>query len=298
MSLYQNHCHWAIPEAYYALDLSFFEMEPHTHDRCELMYVEDGEGTVYVQDTAWPLHTHEFIFLDAGIEHKLDIRNGQRCSILNVEFSVSRQAKQIDLSPLFTQSTLWNQFIAKKKPFFVGPDSYQLGYALKDLITELNRTQHEDHYLLQLQFLRLMIELARCVETAPITAGIHYIRKAEQFIQAHFTEDITVASVVERVKISYSYLQILFSKYHHCGIQTYINNLRIDKAAFLLENSSMKVTDISFFVGFNSRQHFLYTFSKRMQMSPGRYRKLHCKHLSVQSTDTQLSIPHSESELP
>ena len=48
--------------------------------------------------------------------------------------------------------------------------------------------------------------------------------------------------------------------------------MRLQKAAIILRNSPMSITEIAFEVGFNSRQHFGYTFEKYFQMSPKEYR--------------------------
>lgn len=284
-SIYNHYCK-AKPLAFYALNLTYFEMERHTHPRCELMYVESGSCTVHVQSSTYLLEERQFIFLDADVEHELHISKEQRCAILNLEFSCTMD-DGIDISPLWEKSILWKHLLSKKAPYFIGVDSYQLGYGLKDLISELNRSGVQNQYLLELQFLRLLLELARCVEDPPLKSGIVYVRKAEQYIRDHYASEISVADVVHSVQISYSYLQTLFSQYHHCGIQTYINRLRIEKAVFLLENSSMNAMDIGFFVGFNSRQHFSYTFAKQMGVTPGQYKKLHRKKISVISKKEQ-----------
>ena len=53
----------------------------------------------------------------------------------------------------------------------------------------------------------------------------------------------------------------------------------MERAEFLLVNSSMKITDIAFSTGYNSRQHFGHTFEKYYGMSPLQYRKLHSRTL-------------------
>ncbi|MFV0541740.1 MAG: helix-turn-helix domain-containing protein [Aestuariibaculum sp.] len=55
---------------------------------------------------------------------------------------------------------------------------------------------------------------------------------------------------------------------------SYIIQLKIEKAISLIENNKgMSMSDIAFSCGFSSLQHFTSTFSQRIGVSPGKYRK-------------------------
>ncbi|MGI5958327.1 MAG: AraC family transcriptional regulator [Massiliimalia sp.] len=294
MSFFCSQLQFARPQVYYALNLDHFVMEPHSHSRCEIMYVVSGSCTIRLPKESVVLKSRQFIFLDQDTPHELSIEKGTLCSLLNLEFECSPDIMGVNLLQLREKDMLFRQFLEDPCPYRVCYDHYQTGYALKDLITELNRSQTQWDYLLEIQFTRLLLDLARCAAEKSSQSGIRYLKKAEQFIEEHLSEELDVAQVAKAAQINHTYLQTLFSKHHHCGISTYINNLRIDKAAFLLENSSMSVMDIGFYVGFNSRQHFGYTFHKRMGMSPNQYRKLHRKTMDVDTHGAQIFLSEKE----
>ena len=54
----------------------------------------------------------------------------------------------------------------------------------------------------------------------------------------------------------------------------YLTSLRIEKAAFLLENSYLAIDEISLTTGFKDRFHFSRIFKNRTGTAPGAYRKL------------------------
>jgi AraC-like DNA-binding protein len=55
---------------------------------------------------------------------------------------------------------------------------------------------------------------------------------------------------------------------------SFIINLKIQKAIDLIENNDqMSMSDIAFACGFSSLQHFTSTFSQRIGISPGKYKK-------------------------
>jgi len=52
----------------------------------------------------------------------------------------------------------------------------------------------------------------------------------------------------------------------------YLNCIRIERAKILLRNSSLRVSEIAFEVGFQSLTHFNRTFRKLVRSSPTEYR--------------------------
>ena len=54
---------------------------------------------------------------------------------------------------------------------------------------------------------------------------------------------------------------------------SYIINLKIEKAIDLIRNENTSLSDIAFACGFSSLQHFTSIFSQRIGISPGKYKK-------------------------
>lgn len=264
---------YAYPIAYYALELDYFQMGAHQHDQWEIMYLVDGTCQVEVDETMVELEERQFICIRPGVFHRLEINQGSHSTLLNFEFTCLDKKGGIDLINLSRKDETFAELMEFSEPYRLLTDYGKMEYALKDLIQELERID-KNTYLLDLLFQRMLIEWSRCVEDNENVTGIIHLKKARKYIQEHFMEDIKVVDVARQVNLNHSYLQTLFSKAFGCGIMEYINNQRIERAQFLLKNSSMNIIDIAFEVGFNSRQHFGYTFQKRFHVSPKRYRKL------------------------
>ena len=75
-----------------------------------------------------------------------------------------------------------------------------------------------------------------------------------------------------------------------CSVVGYITQKRLEQAAFLLTNSSMKITDIAFACGYNSRQHFAHSFEKHYKAGPSAYRKLHARTLIPDTEDSRFLL--------
>ena len=274
MSIYNINNRYARPEAFYALKLAEFQMPPHSHNRCEIMYVVSGSCIVTVKDEMITLKENQFVFLDQNVSHCLFIKSTPPCSILNLEFFCSPAKGGIDLNEMLDNSEAYGRFFDRKEEFLVLNDNGKVGYALKDLISELEKKESRDQFLLQILFFRMLAEFTRAIGQDGHYLGSLHLRKAQKYINEHLYEDLNVEMIAEYTGINHTYLQTLFSKQFHCGIIAYINKLRMEHAAFLLNNSSMNITDMAFHLGFNSRQHFGYIFDKHFNMSPQQYRKL------------------------
>ena len=130
-----------------------------------------------------------------------------------------------------------------------------------------------DHLLLNLELLKLLTLISQQYMMAPDDMlGLHYIKKAKEYIDANFDHDIAIITIANHVGISSAYLQRLFSKQVGMTITDYIINKRIHKSTLLLRYTDAMIIDIAMDVGFNSRQHFTYTFKKLMNISPQQFR--------------------------
>lgn len=281
--------------AFYALSLTKFYMEPHSHDSCEIMYVTSGSCLVEYEGKQVRLTPGRFVFLDAQVCHRLKIQEGSSCSVLNLEFRWGEEG-EIDLDQIIRNSPGVKRIVGKKVGGFEGDDLNDLGYSLKDLITYLQRDRKKQEYLLTVLFYRFLLELAAGMEEDRKRAGAAYLRKACGYIEENLASDLKVSKIAAHAGINKSYLQFLFSKFLDCTITAYINQKRIEQASFLLINSAMRVTDIAFYTGFNSRQHFGVVFEKYHKMSPMKYRKLHSRALAPDTEGKQYVLHSMKAE--
>lgn len=98
------------------------------------------------------------------------------------------------------------------------------------------------------------------------------INKAKEYINNHYNEDITLSGVANYVFLSSAYFSRLFKKHCNENFSDYLMRVRISKAAYLLENTSMKVYEIADKVGFKTLKYFYKNFKENMGVSPSEYR--------------------------
>ena len=100
-------------------------------------------------------------------------------------------------------------------------------------------------------------------------------RQAKQYIQNHFSEQITMEEVSSEVGLSPAYFSALFKKTEGEGFAKYLINLRVEEAKRQLRESNVSVAEICHNVGYNDLKHFTHTFEKITGVKPATYRKLY-----------------------
>ena len=83
---------------------------------------------------------------------------------------------------------------------------------------------------------------------------------------------MTLDAVASLCCMSKSHFSRKFRKDHGITFQEYLVQQRINKAATLLMQSDVSVTEIALSVGFSDLSHFTRTFQKHIGIGPSRFR--------------------------
>ena len=116
--------------------------------------------------------------------------------------------------------------------------------------------------------------LSDLIAKQKVAAPSKMILTALQYINEHFSENISLTDVAENINISKNYLCDIFKK--ELGGVTFINyvtNLRIEKAKEYLANTDMKMYEVSSAVGYNDYAYFSQLFKKHTGMTLSAYRR-------------------------
>ncbi len=99
------------------------------------------------------------------------------------------------------------------------------------------------------------------------------IRDALEYISANYSRDISLADISEHLHICKCYFSQLFAKEMDTGFAKYLMNYRIDKAKELLDNTNLRIYQISEKVGYSDVKYFMKLFKKNVGVSPQIYRE-------------------------
>ena len=99
------------------------------------------------------------------------------------------------------------------------------------------------------------------------------IQQALAYMHEHFHEDLNMAVVSNYISMNYSLFSYAFKQYTGSNFVSYLKELRVQEAKRLLEETDMRVIEISQRVGYENEKHFMKTFKALCGVSPSEYRK-------------------------
>lgn len=97
--------------------------------------------------------------------------------------------------------------------------------------------------------------------------------KALKYINENYMNNISTDTVARKLGYSESYIRTCFKKECGTSLQNKINDIRLENSKFLLKNTTLSVTDISFQCGFSDSNYFSYIFKNKFGLSPLKYKK-------------------------
>jgi YesN/AraC family two-component response regulator len=181
--------------------------------------------------------------------------------------------------------------------FFANPDNFKfMQFRAIELVVLLSRSavssgntedallETNNHYLRCIQEAQSTEELIDVLHiavdymTGQIFSfqGIRHasaLRKAEQYIWENYTRKISLQEVAEASGLSAPYFSTVFKEEMGENLSSYLNRLRVDKAAAMLTETKLSLSEIAGSCGFEDQSWFSKIFKSYTGISPGRYRE-------------------------
>ena len=101
---------------------------------------------------------------------------------------------------------------------------------------------------------------------------IDMVKRAEQYIQQHYTEELTLNRVSEIIHVSPPYISKLFKEKLGMTFLEYLTRLRMEKAKQMLRETQESIRKIGCDVGYQDLKYFSRAFKKYEDVTPREYR--------------------------
>ena len=259
-----------------------FSMQIHKHNTLEIMYVYNGLMVLdYIDDSgkkeSITITQGQFVLLKPMLAHKISFGKTQS-NVLNIEFESRIPAKKIE--QLFFVNSVSANFPATikllsnlKEPllFYDTRNFLQTLLTLHEILdSNLSKQQFELLYTLHIS--QLITDLLLCELQPVYKKSNSYIRKASSFIQQNLHNDISISDIAEVAGCSSVYLERLFKSYYNTTVGKKLNELRIERAKYLLKQSDRLISEIGYSIGFSSPQSFINNFKAFTNTTPKEYK--------------------------
>lgn len=234
----------------------------HWHENIEILYFTGGKCNVVNGNQEFPVEKNDIIIINSEAIHGIRFHNNFADYIV------------VHLDHTFCESMGFNtgdvHFIKKIRD-----------EKIAELITHAlsEQEKHQEYYQesVKLTLLSVLLVLFRnyTVKDAKedkTNNKVKLTKKIIKYINKHFDETVTIEEIESYCRYSRFYISRAFKEITGITIMTYLNNIRIEKAKSLLENSNLSISEIAVNCGFVSQSYFGKVFRKNETMSPLEYK--------------------------
>jgi AraC-like DNA-binding protein len=156
-------------------------------------------------------------------------------------------------------------FLARRRLFAAASRSYgalnsrQIDAAVEHLLTLVIERATARH--------RFMCDQPRGIRGR----RIQFIEEAKTILAREYQTDLTAMGLADRLHCSPAYLSRTFHATTGFKLVDYRHELRLRKAAYLIEHADAEIGEIAVRVGFASHSHFSSAFHRRFGITPSEY---------------------------
>jgi len=259
----------------------FLHFPSHNHNYVEVIYMCSGSTVHIINGSRVKLHAGELLFLGQNAVQEVEACSQEDIA---VNFCILPEFFDRSLDMIGSQSGLVRDFLIdclKNNSSQIGYLHYKVADVLpiqnlvENLIWMLLNKQPNKQSLYQNTMGLILLHLSHF--TDKVEVGRDHLEQALTFSVLGFIEENYRDGELSQLAASLGYdLYWLSRIIKHTTRKTYTQLLqekRLSQAAWLLENTSLSITDISLDVGYHNFSYFYRIFHDKYKCSPREYRK-------------------------
>ena len=232
----------------------------HLHMQVELIYITAGSTLVNIEAKGRRLTAGEAALVWPGLVHGYETTDESRHIIAIVDTALTGDYREI-----LTNFHCIDPFLSRD---MVHPD---VAHCLEALAGDGEMAE-------PLRRAYLSVALGRLTEALPLerrrpTGGRDSLHNLLTYISAHLSEPLSLGSLSKALFLNRYTISKLFSQRVGCGLNAYVNALRVSMAENLLREAQADVSEIVERCGFGSERTFYRAFQAQRGMSPNQLRK-------------------------
>lgn len=117
----------------------------------------------------------------------------------------------------------------------------------------------------------------RCQPEAAHSPQVELVKNVKAFLLNHYKQKLELQDIAAHAGLSAYYLERVFKQETQETPRTYLEKIRVDKAAYLLATTDRTNLEICYEVGFQSSSSFYKAFRSLKKFSPSEFRTLAVK---------------------
>lgn len=258
-----------------------FQIPVHWHDEIEIIFIEKGKLFIKISDNEYWGQPGDVFFINSKELHLMGSKTGE------VEYHTF--LFPLDYICFRTEDLIETEIMDKlRSMYMVFPNTIldknvkEKTYNLLQSIYKIKRLSGES-ILKQLRIKIILLEILLILKENNVFIQNQDFNKTQmqkeliEYINAHYTEKLTLAMVAKEFHLSEKYASRYFAENFHLGFSNYVIHLRLEHAKRLLDTTDEQITQIAMLSGFSTVSYFIRTFKSSYGMSPLKYRKRYNK---------------------
>lgn len=288
----------AFPISCYEEELSQEPVAWHWHDEWEFIFVLSGETFITVDTEKVPLHAGEGLFINSGKLHATPSDQLTSCIIHSFVFhpriiggSMDSIYWQTLVQPILQDDSL--RFVRLSPDVAWQADALRSAQIAWDAIAyEHDEFENLSRFHLSHLFYLMLRNrpTVRYTVTSSEQVTSQRMKLLLQYIDEHYTEEITVQQLASCISVSESVCLRCFHRVIGMPPIQYLKQYRLEKAAGLLLTTSKKANEIGAECGFLDASYFTKSFRQWKGCTPLQFRQR-----SKNSTQNPLYSPNINS---
>jgi two-component system response regulator YesN len=120
--------------------------------------------------------------------------------------------------------------------------------------------------------LRVLGQLKADMDKEVNDARSSIVHRVQQFVEQNLSEDVSLQAIADHIYLHPVYLSKIYKLETKQNITDYVFQLRMEKAAYLLNNSQDKIYEIAEKMGYQRAHSFIHVFKKHYGITPQEFR--------------------------
>lgn len=245
----------------------------HWHSFCEITYVISGKGNYFVNGIKYDMEAGDLIIFN-NVELHGWLVIGEKMEVLVMIFPtelISDPIAMFDsnyLQPFIERGTNFHNKIGAKEKH-----AMEISDTMKDILREWDGREIGYQLMIKSQVLRILTLLIRnyqnhktdhMMETKLLEKkkSMKRLEEAFYYINAHYTEKITLEEVAKSVYMSPNYFSTYFKKVTNMGFSDYVTHMRLKKVHEMEKTTDLNKLQITTACGFHNMSNFYRLYKK------------------------------------
>lgn len=250
---------------YYPKAKLHYRKRPKGCERHILIHCVDGKGEVSVGSNHYKLKMNQYIVIPAHVSHSYEADKDDPWTIYWMHFG------GFSTLPIVTEisSVVHN----KRNQLIFGKEQKTLFEKIYGFLSKGYGREIVDSVALIIPSFLQPYAYPEMTSWEDDSGKHDVVQDAITFLKSSVRSKLTLQEIAASTNLSISHFSKIFKNRTGYSPIEYLNHLKIQEACFMLKFSSLRISEISFELGFEDQYYFSRLFKEHMELSPLNYKK-------------------------